>query len=59
MFNIEEEFCAIYKEITTIRNFQLKNVHFQLQRENAGLRSQLESIFENMKEEVRIVLVNQ
>ena len=56
-----DHYAKLVKEIPNAKEelSQLKNVHFQLQRENAGLRSQLESIFENMKEEVRIALVNQ
>ena len=49
-----DHYAKLVKEIPNAKGelSQLKNVHFQLQRENAGLRSQLESIFDNMKEEV-------
>merc|ERR1712156_784996 len=50
-----DHYAKLVKEIPNAKEelSQLKNVHFQLQRENAGLRSQLESIFENMKEEAK------
>ena len=49
-----DHYAKLVKEIPNAKEelSQLKNMHFQLQRENAGLRSQLESIFDNMKEEV-------
>ena len=47
-----DQYAKLVKEIPDAKQelFQLKNVHFELQRENIGLRSQLDSALNAMEQ---------
>ena len=56
--NENDQYAKLVKEIPNAKQelFQLKNVHFELLRENAGLKSQLEAA-QNSAMPVRLHLI--